>query len=762
MLGPLVTDKAARVAEYKKRKTRYDLQTVAPSLVEGLLGQGWEQIPGRGKNPRLRRPKTFDELLENDFWSILYMLGYPNLNSGRNFKVEISLNQNGKPVTKQIDVLAFDDETVIVAECKACETRTKRPLRKDIGEFESNKGAIAQAVKSHFPGVGPQKFLWLFVTRNIEWSDSDTTLASHHNIKILTERELRYFSEIAKRLGPAARYQFHATYLSKTKVDALTGVTVPAIKTKIGGNEAYIFVAPARKLLPISFVNHRDLRDPEAAPSYQRLVSRARLQSVAKFIQDGGYFANSLILNFKVAVRFDPAGPKTTDGTTMGTLYLPSDYKSTWVIDGQHRLYGYAELGDDNPAHRIPVIAFDRMNDGEEGRLFKTINSEQKKVPAALLDELKGEQDLHSEDWKRQTRAIAARIVDQLRSEVGGPLDDRFKSPDMPEGPDRPLTLTQIVNAIVSSGLIGRQNTNPKKIVQGAFSGDTPGRTIETAVSVLSDYFDLIRQANPLRWDAGRAGLLCTNVAVEAYVKLLGELCTFIQSDTGNDPRNLSETELLDELKKYLVPVVNVVSQASDDEFSARFKVPFGSGGPLKYFHQLVNIVKSKFKTFAPTGHEDYVKEIEEERERGADLKIKSLQSNIPAFIIDRLQKFYGSDEKFLSKAVKNKDILQSAYKKQQEVDADDQGPLETYIDFIDFKKIIETKENWPSFQDALSVRLPGEAHAARYLKWFEEINRIRRIPVHPYGKQYKDNDLEILESVWIQLCEREVIIENE
>jgi DNA sulfur modification protein DndB len=762
MLGPLVTDKAARVAEYKKRKIRYDLQTVAPSLVEGLLGQGWEQIPGRGKNPRLRRPKTFDELLENDFWSILYMLGYPNLNSGRNFKVELSLNQNGKPVTKQIDVLAFDDETVIVAECKACETRTKRPLRKDIGEFESNKGAIAQAVKSHFSGVGPQKFLWLFVTRNIEWSDSDTTLASHHNIKILTERELRYFSEIAKRLGPAARYQFHATYLSKTKVDALTGVTVPAIKTKIGGNEAYIFVAPARKLLPISFVNHRDLRDPEAAPSYQRLVSRARLQSVAKFIQDGGYFANSLILNFKVAVRFDPAGPKTTDGTTMGTLYLPSDYKSTWVIDGQHRLYGYAELGDDNPAHRIPVIAFDRMNDGEEGRLFKTINSEQKKVPAALLDELKGEQDLHSEDWKRQTRAIAARIVDQLRSEVGGPLDDRFKSPDMPEGPDRPLTLTQIVNAIVSSGLIGRQNTNPKKIVQGAFSGDTPGRTIETAVSVLSDYFDLIRQANPLRWDAGRAGLLCTNVAVEAYVKLLGELCTFIQSDTGNDPREMSETELVGELARYLVPVLHVVSNVSEDEFAARFKVPFGSGGPLRYFHQLVNIVKSEFVSFAPHGHEDYVKEIEEERERGADQKIKSLQSNIPAFIIDRLRKLYGDDEKYLSKAVKNKDILQSAYKKQQEVDADDQGPLETYIDFIDFKKIIETKENWPSFQDALNIRLPGEAHGARYIKWFDELNRIRRIPAHPYGKKYKDSDLEVLESVWIQLCEKEVIIENE
>ncbi len=762
MLGPLVTDKAARVAEYKKRKTRYDLQTVAPSQVEALLGQGWEQVPGRGKNPRLRRPKTFDELLENDFWSILYLLGYPSLNAGRKFKVELSQNQYGNPVTKQIDVLAFDDETVIVAECKACETRTKRPLRKDIGEFASNKGAIAQAVKSHFPGVGPQKFLWLFVTRNIEWSSTDTTLASEHNIRIVTERELRYFSEIAKRLGPAARYQFHATYLSRTKVDALKDVTVPAIKTKIGGNEAYVFVAPARKLLPISFVNHRDLRDPEAAPSYQRLVSRARLQSVAKFIQDGGYFPNSLILNFKIAVRFDPAGPKTADGTTMGTLYLPSEYKSTWVIDGQHRLYGYAELGDDQTTHRVPVIAFDRMNDGEEGRLFKTINSEQRKVPAALLDELKGEQDLHSEDWKRQTRAIAARIVDQLRSEVGGPLDDRFKSPDMPEGPERPLTLTQIVNAIVSSGLIGRQNTNPKKIVQGVFSGDTPSSTIDSAVSVLSDYFDLIRQANPLRWDAGRTGLLCTNVAVEAYIKLLGELCNFLQSDTGNDPRNMSEAELLGELKRYLVPILAIVNNASEIEFAARFKVPFGSGGPLRYFHQLVNIVKSEFATFAPNGHEDYVREIEEKRERDADQKIKSLQSQIPAFIIEKLKRIYGPDDKYLGKSVKNKDILQSAFKKQQDVDADDQGPLETYIDFIDFRKIIETKENWPSFQEYLSIRLPGEAHAARYLKWFDEVNRIRRIPAHPYGKQYKDSDLEILNSVWVQLLQNEVIIHNE
>ncbi|MER8524813.1 DGQHR domain-containing protein [Mesorhizobium sp. M1272] len=759
MIGPLVSEKAARVAEYKKRKARYDLQTVALSKVDELVAAGWERIPGRGQNARLKRQKAFDELLENDFWSVLYLFGYPTLNAGRRFAVELS-QHGGKTITKQIDVLAFDDETVVVAECKACEVRTKRSLRKDIGEFEANKGAIANAVKSKIGGQGTQKFLWLFITRNVEWSAGDKGLAAQHNIRVVTETDLRYFSEIAKRLGPSGRYQFHATYLSNSKVDPLKDVKVPAIKTKIGGEDAFFFVAPAKKLLPISYVNHRDLRDPEAAPSYQRLVSRNRLQSVAKFIQEGGYFPNAIIVNFKVPVRFEIAAPKSEDGTTMGVLYLPAEYKSVWIIDGQHRLYGYAELADDDVSHRIPVIAFAGMKAAEEGRLFKTINSQQKKVSPGLLDELQGEQDLHSDDRQRQTRAIAARVIEQLRSDVGGPFEDRFKSADLPDGPERTLTLTSIVNAIVSSGLIGRMKAKPARFIQGPLTGDKPAATIDTTGSVLADYFDLIRQANIIRWDAGKAGLLCTNVSVEAYIKLLGELCSFLHTDTGNDPRDLGETELLAELGKYLAPVLKIVGEASDSEFATRFKVPFGSGGPARYFHHLTDIVKGTFPTFAPIGHEDFVKENEEAKTKRADQQVRVLQEQIPAFIVRRLKDVY-EGEKYLQQAIKNKEILSDAFKKQVTADMDDQGPLETYIDFIDFKKIIESKENWPHFSDALSVRLPNEAHAARYLKWFDEVNRIRRIPAHPFGKKYKIADIEILDSVFSTLAERKVIDPN-
>lgn len=756
MLGPLVSERSARIAEFKRRKVRYEMQSVAASKAQALIDEGWEAVPGKGKATRLRRAKTFDELLENDFWTVLYYFGYPNLNSGRQFTVELT-QHGGKAITKQIDVLAFDDETVVVAECKACEKRSKRALRKDLGEFAANKAAIVKAVKSKSPEITDQKFLWLFVTRNIEWSKPDLAIAKEHNIRVVTEAELRYYSEIAKRLGPSGRFQFHASYLAKTKIDALSDVKIPAIKTKIGKYPAYIFVAPARKLLPISFVNHRDLRDPEAAPSYQRLITRARLQSVAKFINEGGYFPNAIIMNFKSAVRFDLAAPQTEDGTTMGMLYLPNQYKSAWIIDGQHRLYAYAEIDDPNGNHRVPVIAFEEMDDPEEGKLFKTINSQQKKVSASLLDELRGEQDLHSEDKQKQMRAIAARVIDQLRAETGGPFEDRFKSADLPDGPDRTLTLTSIVNALVSSGLLGSLKSKPAKFIQGPFWGDKPSQTIETATTVLSGYFDLVRNANHVRWDSGKAGLLCTNVAVEAYIRLLGELCRYIQTSTGVDPRNLAETELLQEASTYLTPALTFVTQANDKDFSDRFSVPFGSGGPVRYFIRIADLIKAAHEDFTPPGYEDFLKEVAEAQTSTADRQVRMIQEQVPAFIVEKLKEEFG-DDKFLQAAVKNKDILKSAFDKQVVVDPDEQGPLETYIDFIDFRKIVEQKENWPIFSDTLSIRLPDEAHAARYLKWFDEVNRIRRIPAHPFGKKYKDSDINILNSVCSDLTENGIL----
>ena len=236
-----------------------------------------------------------------------------------------------------VRIFAYDHETIIVAECKSCEKRTKRQLQKDLGDFVANQKPIANTLRRFLGSDFKQKIIWFFVTKNIEWSQPDLARAEEANIKVVTEKDLFYYKEIAKRIGKAARYQFHAEFLANTKVHALER-KVFAMRTKLGAYKAYTFFASAETILPIAFVNHRDLRDPNAAPSYQRLVHRPRLKDIAAYLANGGFFPNAIILNFKKRIRFDLLKPEDEFGITPGEMTLPDTYKSAWIIDGQHRL----------------------------------------------------------------------------------------------------------------------------------------------------------------------------------------------------------------------------------------------------------------------------------------------------------------------------------------------------------------------------------------------------------------------------------------
>ena len=115
-----------------------------------------------------------------------------------------------------------------------------------------------------------RKFIWCMVTARIRWLDSDVARAHEKRIHVVREQELRYFSEIAKTLGNAAKHQFEAE-----------------LRCKLGGRYAYSFTIRASELLRRAFVNHRDLRDPSGAPTYQRLINPGRIKSVALFLQNG-------------------------------------------------------------------------------------------------------------------------------------------------------------------------------------------------------------------------------------------------------------------------------------------------------------------------------------------------------------------------------------------------------------------------------------------------------------------------------------------
>ncbi|MFH0793110.1 MAG: DGQHR domain-containing protein, partial [bacterium] len=370
-LGPLLTDPSHIRREAVRKRKPFHEKSVSAEDIPDHEAKGWQFYRKLKRVTKYKREKQIDERLEDKFWMLLFKLGYPEISNGRNFTVLIE-RKGAEPLSKQIDVFGKDDETVIVAECKASEKLTRRSLQKDIEEFANLKRPIMTAVRKHYGPDRKLKIIWLFVSENIIWSAPDRQRALGENIRIITERELRYYAQIADHLGKAARYQFLAEFLKDQQIPELSGKTVPAIRGKLGGKPFYCFVTTPRCLLKISFVNHRSLNDPEGAPTYQRLVSRSRMREIGEFIKSGGYFPTNILVNFARFVRYDMIAKDENAGVAFGQLYLPDRYRSAWIIDGQHRLYGFSPIDDKYLDQNVIVVAFEQLPKAEEADLFVT------------------------------------------------------------------------------------------------------------------------------------------------------------------------------------------------------------------------------------------------------------------------------------------------------------------------------------------------------------------------------------------------------
>lgn len=591
-LGPLATTDAEKKREAKARSRSYDLVTVDVFPTQKLVDDGWHlQTEMKSGKKKLKRQKDIDALLENNVWNIFHDLGFDELSVSRYFRIKLAnkANDSAKELEKQIDVFAKDAQTVFVVECKASKEPTKRSLLKDLNEFANIRKSLAESIRKHYGGEFKPKIVWCFFTRNIIWTENDETRARTEQIHIVRDDEILYFAELAKTLGPAARYQFHAEFLRGQKVPELFGRKCAAVKTKVGPHTAYSFFVTARDLLSIAYVSHKSLRHIGTAMSYQRMIKPERLTSIKKFLINDGFFPNSIIANFKTKIQFQPSSGKDDNSLVPGMLILPEKYQSCWIIDGQHRLYGCSLLDQSKKQTLLPVLAFECAPDSLEAELFATINKEQVKVPPRLLDEINGEIKWDSPLEKERAAAIAVRLFIQLRADNASPFYNKVQTASVLPGDEHPLTLSELKKSFLSCGFLGQEIGKEKLFSAGLFSGTTSEQALKNAREGLNTFFEFIRDANPERWDAGRPGYLCSNFGVPALMRLLRDLV----HARSNDAKFMKKTPLqkIKEIETDLEPVVLFIKNADDQEFEARFKVTAGSGGIKAYAAKLKDLL---------------------------------------------------------------------------------------------------------------------------------------------------------------------------
>jgi DNA sulfur modification protein DndB len=618
-------------------------------------------------------------------------------------------------------------------------------------EFAALQKSIVKSVSAVYGKDARLKFIWLLITRNLILAPNDLKRAEHENIQVIGDRDLRYYEEIARNIGKAAKYQFLAEFLAGAKVKNLEDHLVPAIRSKIGGHSAYYFLAPPERLLPIAFVNHRSLRDPAGNPAYQRLVKRARIKQIGSFLDGGGFFPNSILINFKKRVRFDIKQSYEDRQISFGDLYLPDAYKTAWIIDGQHRLYGFAEVGGKKKPNVIAVVAFENISREIEADLFATINGKQAKVSKNILDELEGDLKFDSEDFKSRIGAIASRCLALLDSENGGPFNDRMKTPETEESDTVCLTISELKKSIVQSGLIGRPGMGDRPSQPGYATRTTSEETLEALRDLLSSYFEKIQHANLDRWELGRPNHLCINIGVAGHIRLLAALCEHLAAETKQDPSQLEPTELVEQLSVYLEPVLKFLAESSDTDFESRFKPVFGSGGPRKYFYELARIVHESFGGFAPAGLDEYMNTKSSEESRQADDQVRRIIDKTHMHVIAVLKKTYG--DRYYTAGIPQKEIRMKGLDRQQDADVDEQLDPITYLDVVDLKKIVEHKDNWPHFEQSLNIKMPDDRKGiAKNVSWLDTLNDIRKIMAHPANRAYKEAHYEFLNTLEAEL----------
>lgn len=421
-----------RVARERRRPN--EIIRVQRAEITNAKNEGYSIDREFSYGARMVKAKRVGQLLEDRVWLLLWRFGFSELNGmGRLF---INVGRGRREVSRvEVDVFGKADDNVFIVECKASE-RASRMRIESIAKLAQFRDGIRSAVRKHYDDANI-KVSFIVATRNLKWSERAKNEAGR-KIHAWRDAELDYLEELAKLydvIGDSARYQLYGIMFGKQKVKALEQQEVAVIKGKIGRVTYFSFLATPEQLLKISCVHRRaggrltarSLK--EVREAYQRMLKPRKLREIDEFISRGEFFPNSIIINFRRAPRFDPKASAGID-LQYGMLTLPNSYGSAWIIDGQHRLYGYAK----NPRRLtapIPVVAFVGLSVSKQAKLFVDINEKQTKVGANLLWDLAGDIYEDSEDQDQIQRYIISHVAKHLDSMSDSPLNGHIFIPSV-------------------------------------------------------------------------------------------------------------------------------------------------------------------------------------------------------------------------------------------------------------------------------------------------------------------------------------------
>ena len=735
-LGPLVTgDEIA--SELRRRKKKDIFKTVTGSTKKLIAkkvrleeADGWRVFRKNAKSTRMAKPKPPDEQLEDEVWSILAQMGFKEMSKGRQFVVAVG---EGLP-PRQIDVFAKDDETVVFVECTQQDTAGRKRMLPLIDKISALREKL---LKSIWKAYGHQiKVNHVIATRNITWSSVDIDRCKKAQITVLSDSELDYYLALSLHLKHAARYQLLAHLFSGQKIYGLEK-SVVATRGEMGGETFFMFLIKPDELLKIAYVGHKSSRDIEDIETYQRMLTPTRLKKIAQYINSGGKFPTNIVVNLKTkkrtGLRFEEK--QKVGDEVLGVLYLPPIYASAWIIDGQHRLYGYAYASDSEGFNEdttvLPVLAFENLPADDERRLFIDINSKQVKVSTGLLVELYSSLHWRSSDPEEAYQALLSRIASRLNSEKTSPLYDRLVVTGKKKTRYRCLTQTSIRDGLKVAKLLG--TFSKRVIVPGPLSTgrvDKYDDNLRKGLSVLTGVFRMFSTQLKDHWKTGDGpdGYLCTNNGIRALFHIIKDVTDHIQKKHGTDLYLSNADETFAEIKPYLQTLIDFFKTATPHEVKAFRRIGSSLTAVRQQSWEIEAHIQNVFPDFRPVGLQKYLDSRDVTGTEEAARKVIQIHGRLFDYVIETLKKHHGTDNKVwwtIGIPLKIRQDCSSRWEaRNREGDEESQLFLINYVDIC--------IRNWHLVKDVISLGARDKENKRANTRWIKQLNDIRSITTHP------------------------------
>lgn len=601
----IVSDEALSRARTLRSKTFIESKERRVALPE-LIEEGWEEYKSYKNNKfvGVRKNKKFDEVFEDRVWCLFAKLGFTHLNKDRYF--EMSYDYQNPNITQQIDVFAADDETVIIVECKASETIKDGVFKKPLEAFHGQMEGLRREAQKRFPKA-KVKFIW--ATHNFIISPADQAKMREWDIVHFSDAVINYYYELVKHLGTCARYQLLGNLFANQEIRNMDD-KIPAIQGEMGGHKYYSFSIEPERLLKIGYVLHRNEANKNMMPTYQRLIKKKRLSDVQKFINNGGYFPNSLIISIDSGgkgLQFDMSGTKVEGAhSRLGVLHLPKRYRSAYIIDGQHRLYGYSD-SDYATTDSIPVVAFVDLDRQEQIKLFMDINENQKAVPKTLRVTLNADMLWDSSDYNERRQALRSKIAQMFGEEETSPLMGRVVIGEDEKSSIKCITVEAVQTALKKCNFMTQFGKKNIIVKDGTFDVGTNQGTCDLLYPFLEACLRYVKDATVEEWERGDSndGMLTMNRGIQAVIRVINDIVNHLVDRKEISPKMQKTEELVKQVAFYLDPLNEYLNNLTQQE-RKDLRGYFGGGADTRFWRAFQREIAKERSDFTPDGLREY------------------------------------------------------------------------------------------------------------------------------------------------------------